>query len=102
MASIEIIAVISLAILAISLFTLIIALIPILSQANRTLSNLNETLKILNDQIMPNLSDLSGLVGKAKHLSTKVGDSTKNVVVALKDGLRAGLGKYFANKQNNT
>ena len=95
MSSIEVIAIVSLSILAVSLFVLVIALIPLLAQANRTLTNLNETLRIVNEQIMPNVSDLTSIVGKAKDLSSKVGDSTKNIVSALK----SKINNYFGGKK---
>lgn len=95
MSNIEVIAIISLALLAISLFTLVIALIPLLSQANRTLANLNETIKMLNEQIMPNVSELTSIVGKAKNFSAKVGDSTKTAFSALK----VKLNNYFGGKK---
>ena len=94
MASIEIIAAISLGILSISLFALIMFLAPLLLQVSRTLGNLNETLEIVNKDIMPNLSFVGKLMGKASKASGQVGNSTKSILTAFGEGLKAGISKY--------
>ncbi|MDX1920348.1 MAG: hypothetical protein SFU25_06390 [Candidatus Caenarcaniphilales bacterium] len=94
----EIIAVVSLTILAISLLIVVVAVVPILSQASKLLSSVDETVKALNTRIMPNLADLSDILGKTKkmvdqgqNLTTKVGQTAS----AISEGIKKGINTYL-------
>jgi uncharacterized protein YoxC len=95
---IEVIAVVSLTILAVSLIILVFAVIPLLSQLIKLLNNLDETVKSLNTKILPNLAEISDLVGKTKKFvdqGQNLGDKFGKTALALGEGLKSGIKSYF-------
>jgi uncharacterized protein YoxC len=101
--ALNIIAVVSLTILGLSLLVLTVSLLPLISQASALLLNVNEVLKTFKEQIMPNIVELSSIVGKAKKM-VESGQSLTNKIsgsaAAITKGLKAGLSSYFKSNKS--
>ena len=95
---INIIAVVSLSLLGVSLLVLVISLIPLINQGVRTLVTVDEIAKLVKEKIIPNLADISEVLGKTNNL-VKQGETLTNKVSqsagALIQGIKAGLGSYL-------
>lgn len=104
---IEVIAVVSLTVLSISLLILVVAFVPLLSQVSKLLNSVDETIKSLNTRIMPNLADLSDILGKTKkmvdqgqHFGSKLGQTASALTQGLKNGINTYLKKGSSSSES--
>lgn len=99
MNTIDLVVVISLTIFAISFLLLVVSLIPLLIQLVKLLEVSSDVLKIMRDEIVPQFSKFSTVIGGAGEIAQKgkdLGSKLTRSVFVAKDVFKAALEGYFS------